>query len=168
MLKKPKFTNQSAEDWLNEAYESNKEMIDKVYANVSSVVTGKITTKEAFITEVGERVYGKDFTKMNIDFGRLPREEFTKVRGAFNTISHGGDFMSAQERAIRNISGMKSNLGKNAFYDLQNLTRTKGKFSKFNYGKMKWNKEEGVWIYDDRIIIDFRNSPVEIVLRVIG
>lgn len=168
MLKKPKFTNQSAEDWLNEAYESNKEMIDKVYANISSVKTGKGTTKEAFITEVGERVYGKDFTEMNVDFGKISREDFLRVRGAFDEISRGGDFTPTQVRTIRNISGMKSNLGKNALYDLQNLTRTKGRFSKFEYNKMKWNKEEGVWIYDSRIIIDFRNSPVEVVLRVIG
>lgn len=156
MLKRPKYTNQTEEEWLNEAYEANKEMIDKVYGRVAGVVTGRITTKQSFIYDIKEHAeaYG---------FG----DSFTALRKGFDKIAHEGDFMPAQERAIRNISGMKSNLGKNAFYDLQNLTREKGRFSKFDYNKMIWNRKEGVWIYDNRIVIDFRNSPLEVVLRVI-
>lgn len=168
MLKRPKYINQSAEKWLSEAYEANKERIDSVYANVASVKTGESTTKEAFINDVGEHTFGRKYTEMKLNLNELSRENFARIRGGFDKLSREGDFTSSQERAIRNFSGMKSNLGKNAFYDLQNLTRTKGKFSKFDYGKMKWNKEEGVWIYDSRIIIDFRNSPVEIVIKVIA
>lgn len=154
MIKRPKVKNKTLDQWLDESYEMNKSVIDKVYARTVRVLTQEETTKEAFIRDMQQ-------TAETYKFGT----GFKAMRKSFDKFSREGDFMSSQERAFHNLASMKSNLGDNAMYQFQNLIRDNGKFASFEPAKMIWNKKEGVWIYDNSIIIDFRNSPYQIVLR---
>lgn len=158
MIKKPIAKGKTMRKWLNAAYKENKEIIDKVYARTAKVILGKETTKQAFVRDLKQTAemynYGSNFAALRKSFDKLSRE---------------GDFMSTQERAYRNLAGLPSNLGNNALKNFQNLIRDEsGRFTKFDPDKMLWDKKNGVWIYDNKIIIDYRNSPQEVVIRSIA
>ena len=42
-----------------------------------------------------------------------------------------------------------------------------GKFRAYDHNKLVWNSDQGVYIYDNRIAIDIRESPERIILRTI-
>lgn len=153
-LIRPPVGDMNKDEWLHAAYLANMESIHNVYADVRDVKFGYKTEEEAFLRDIRE--YAGDTS-------------FRSARKAFDKLSREEDFMSREERAVRNLKGMLSGTKvgqKSAMNVLQDLTRDKsGHYQKVDYSKMTWNGS--IWIYDGRIGIDFRNSPVEVVISVL-
>ena len=87
----------------------------------------------------------------------------TNIAGALKKLANKKAFTPEVERLKSNMwQSLKSYKAVNTF---QQLTRDKkGKFTKFDTSKLVWDRENRVYVYDNRVSISFNNSPQQIVL----
>lgn len=123
----------STDKWLDAIYRNNKNIIDKELA-----FAGK-----------PKRVF-KQMVKEYMDEGLSPTK-------AVNTIARSTLFTSESER-LRNNAYEALKGEKEAYKAFRELTKEKGKYTKFDQEKLHWNKDDKVYTYNN-VIISFQNSP---------
>ena len=138
--KKNKSAYKSTEHWIDAVYRNNKALIDKELSFAG-------TPKKVF----------KQMVKENIAEGMSPTK-------AVSTIAKSTLFTSEVERLRNNmLSGLRADRG--AFKSFRELTKEKGKYTKFDPKKLHWDSTDKVYIYGGNIIISFQNSPYGVIVR---
>lgn len=126
--------------WIDAVYRNNKDIIDKELASA-----GK--PKSTF----------KRIIKEYIDEGMSPTK-------AMNTLARSTIFTPEVERLKTNFyEGLKGN--KAAYTAFRTLTKENGRYTKFDINKVKWDKTEGHYVYNNAVIISFQNSPFGVSVR---
>lgn len=120
-------------------------------------------------------IFEQNRSKLTEVFGVNARERFkgsvqsykiaydTNITGALKKLENTKAFTPEVERLKSNMwQSLKSYKAVSKF---QQLTRDKkGKFTKFDTSKLVWDRETKSYIYDNRVMISFNNSPQQIVL----
>ena len=120
-------------------------------------------------------IFEQNRSKLTEVFGTNARERFkgsvesykiaydTNITGALKKLENTKAFTPEVERLKSNMWQSLKNY--KAVSKFQQLTRDKkGKFTKFDTSKLVWNRENKSYIYDNRVMISFNNSPQQIVL----
>lgn len=134
--KKAKSKYKNTEGWIDAVYRNNKVVIDKELSKFGS-------PKRIFKKMVEEHM-----------------EEGMSPTAAMKTIARSTLFTSEKER-IRNNMMTALKEDKAAYKAFRELTKEKGKYTKFDPSKLVWNKDEHVYQYND-VVISFQNSPYEV------
>lgn len=122
--------------WLNAVYRNNKELIDS-----KLITTGKEKPLTTFKRIVGEYI----------------DEGFTPTK-ALRTLEKTEIFTSKKERLVTNMyNSLKGD--KTAYKQFRNLTREHGRFTEIDMGAFVYDKDQGIYIYQNKVAISFRNSP---------
>lgn len=140
--KKAKSKYKNTDAWIEAVYRNNKTTIDQELS-----FAGK--PKQVFKQMVKEYM-----------------SEGLSAKKAVNTIARSTLFTPEVERLHNNmLSGLKSD--KDAYKVFRDLTREKGRYSKFDESKLQWNKDEKAYIYDNKVLISFDNSPYGVKVGII-
>lgn len=133
--KKTKSKYKSTNSWLDAIYRNNKDIIDK---ELGGTKAGAKKTFKAIINEYVEKGYS-----------------YTK---ALSTLARSTTFTPREERIQTNLwSGLKGD--KAAYKEFRELTKEKGKYTKFDRNLLKWDKSQKMYIYNNAVFINFKNSP---------
>lgn len=139
--KKGKMKYKNTEAWLDAVYRNNKQVIDDAL-----VTTGKTSAKKVFKQLVNEyRAEGMSPTK------------------AVKTLSKTTIFTPEHER-------LKSNAFKGLRGDktaMKAFRKAAGWNEKIDASKMVYDKENHVYVYDNRVTVSFTNSPFGINVGVL-
>lgn len=131
----------TTEAWIDAVYRNNKEAIDRELS-----VDGKS----------GKRIF-KQMVNEYIDEGMSPTK-------AVKTVARSTLFTSVKERLLNNFyEGLKSD--QEAYKTFRELTKEKGKYTKFDTEKLSWNPQDKVYIYNGVVVISFQNSPYGVIVR---
>lgn len=128
-------------------------------------------TQEQYLDYIFEQNKGK-LTEV---FGTNARERFkgavesykiaysTNINGAIQKLANTTAFTPEVERLKSNMwASLKSYKAVGTF---QQLTRGEGgRFTRFDPDKLKWDRENRVYVYDNKVSISFDNSPQQIIL----
>lgn len=150
---KRKLKRQSLDDYLDNIYYNNQELIDsKAQSFIDEINTNNYRSEP-----MTEKDWFKNHVKNYINFDNLSPKQ------AVDALGRSMMFSSAKENMQNNLmSGLKNF---NLFKQFRELTKdSKGRYTKIDMSKMVWNKDDGVYIYDNNIMIDFRNSPLRIIM----
>lgn len=132
--KKNKSAYKNTDAWINAVYRNNKTIIDKELGFAGS-------PKKIFKQMINEYI-----------------AEGLSPTKAMNTIARSTIFTPEVERLKNNFyEGLKGD--KAAYKEFRELTKVRGKYSKFDDTKLKWDKDEKHYIYNSAVIISFQNSP---------
>lgn len=128
-------------------------------------------TQEQYLDYIFEQNRGK-LTEV---FGNNARERFkgavesykiaysTNINGAIQKLANTTAFTPEVERLKSNMWQSLKNY--KAVSTFQQLTRGQGgRFTKFNPDKLKWDRETKSYVYNNRVMISFDNSPQQIIL----
>ena len=119
---------------------------DVYYRNISAIPSG--TTADMFVTQV--RSY-----KISYD---------TNVTGALNKLANAETYTPYTERAGDNIMSVLEKHGQ--LKKFKTLIRdSQGRFVKYDRSKLRWDRDSQVYIYDNKISIDVRNSPEQVIIK---
>lgn len=129
-------------EYLKSVFYRNKKEIVKVF--------GKDKPLEKFINNIeAQKVVGNLTTRQALD--KLAKSEA---------------FTPAGDRLKENIQSALKKYGK--LKEFKSLIRDeKGRFTKFDESKLKWDKESHMYIYDNKITIDITNSPEDVIIGVL-
>ena len=132
-------------------YKSTEKWLDAVYRNNESVIR-----KELGFTGKPKAVF-KQMVHEYMEEGMSPTK-------AVNTIARSTIFTSESERLRNNAyQGLKSD--KAMYQRFRELTKERGKYARFDESKLKWDKKEGYYVYNNSVIISFQNSPFGVLVR---
>lgn len=120
-------------------------------------------------------IFEQNRSKLTEVFGIDARERFkgavesyktaydTNITGALKKLENTKAFTPEVERLKSNMwASLKSYKAVGTF---QQLTRGEGgRFTKFDPDKLKWDRENKSYVYDNRVMISFDNSPQQITL----
>lgn len=137
-FKTPKTRKKMTDDqYLKSVYYRNRKAIIEVF--------GRTKTLQKFKNAVEAR---------KVMFGLDTKEALKKL-------SNTEAFTPKTDRFFDNLeSGLKEY---NKLKEFKNYIRDeKGRFSKYDRDKLKWDKELKMYVYDDKVYIDVKNSPKEI------
>lgn len=120
-------------------------------------------------------IFEQNRSKLTEVFGINARERFkgsvqsykiaydTNITGALKKLENTKAFTPEVERLQSNMWQSLKNY--KAVSTFQQLTRDKGgKFTKFDTSKLVWDRENQLYVYDNKVSISFNNSPQQIVL----
>lgn len=141
------------DQYLDYIFKKNKEKLTTIFGNDENGVPIKNSAKREKISL--ERFKGTvESYKVSYDIN---------VNKALSKLGNKVAFTPESERLRDNmVKGLKSVGAYNTF---QQLNRDKkGRFTKFDSDKMKWDRNNQSYIYDNRVMISFRNSPQQTVL----
>ena len=129
--------------WLSGVYRNNKEFIDSKLGDIDSVQKNKYSVEATF----------KNLVKGYIKRGMTPAQ-------ALKTTSLTGVFTTKAERYKQYAySGLSAD--KEAYKTFRELTKEKGRYTKVDFNKFKWDKDSNSYTYNN-IRIFFDNSPYEV------
>ena len=133
------------------AYKNTDRWIDAVYRNNKTVIN-----KELSFAGNPKKVF-KQMVKQNISEGMSPTK-------AISTIARSTLFTTETERLRNNmLSGLRNDKG--AFKSFRQLTKEKGRYTKFDQNKLHWDSTDKVYIYGGNIVISFQNSPYGVQVK---
>ena len=133
------------------AYKSTDRWIDAVYRNNKSIID-----KELAFAGTPKKVF-KQMVKENMAEGMSATK-------AVSTIARSTLFTPETERLRNNmLSGLRGDRG--AFKAFRELTKERGRYTKFDSAKLHWDSTDKVYIYGGNIIISFQNSPYGVQVR---
>lgn len=128
-------------------------------------------TQDQYLDYIFEQNKGK-LTEV---FGTNARERFkgavesykiaysTNINGAIQKLANTTAFTPEVERLKSNMWQSLKNY--KAVSIFQQLTRGQGgRFTKFDTSKLVWDRENRVYVYDNKVSISFDNSPQQIIL----
>ena len=119
---------------------------DVYYRNISAIPSG--TTVDMFVTQVQSYKIGYD----------------TNITGALNKLANAEIYTPYTERAGDNIMSVLEKHGQlKKFKTL--LRDSQGRFVKYDRSKLRWDHDSQVYIYDNKISIDVRNSPEQVIIK---
>lgn len=88
------------------------------------------------------------------------------IRQAVNIYSRAKAFTPYEETAKSNVIEAMKNF--DVYQEFRNLTRDeKGRFTKVDMSKLKWDRDSQSYIYNDRVIISFLDSPKRVTISLI-
>lgn len=129
----------STSHWLDAVYRNNKDFIDK-RLNVTNPKASKKTVFKNLVNEY-------------MDEGLSPTK-------ALNTLSRTTIFTSIPERLRSNaLKGIRGDA--ETFKSFRKLAGWK---TKIDESKFVYDKEQHIYIYDNKVTVSFRNSPFQIIL----
>lgn len=132
-------------------YKDTNSWIDAVYRNNKAVID-----KELSFAGNPKKVF-KQMAQEYMAEGLSPTK-------AISTIAKSTIFTPEVERLQNNFyEGLKND--KSAYKEFRELTKVKGKYTKFDRSKLAWDKKEKAYIYDGIIMISYDNSPFGINVR---
>lgn len=133
--KKAKNKYKSTDAWLNAVYRNNKAVIDKELSG----------------TKVGPKGTFKKIVREYMETGLSPTK-------AVSALARSTTFTPKTERMRNNLwSGLKGD--KAAYKEFRELTKEKGKYTKFDRDQLVYDKSQKLYIYGGVITISFKNSP---------
>lgn len=134
----------NTEAWLDAVYRKNKFVIDKTF--IPSSQSGK-SIKAQFKQSV------RDYM------------DYFGPEKALKAATKSAHFTTPKERIRENLlSGLKKD--QDTYKRFQQLTRgSKGRFEKFDPEKLFYHFRDKVYVYDNRVIISFENSPQRVTVR---
>ena len=151
----------STDEWLDAVYENNKQIINK------NVLTEKIED------ELQNRI--DDITDEEVSelkkaaFKNLVKERKDEGMGwvkALKSLSKSTIFTSEKERLINNAyKALKKD--REAYKAFRELSKEKGRYTKIDFSKFRYDRETHTYIYNDLIRISFSSSPKEITVDLI-
>ena len=131
-------------------------------------------TEEAFLKDVFARnrevissVLGDEAESKFIEQVQSLKElRDVNVRQAIKIVSRYEAFTPKSDIMKENaIQGLKS---WDLYRDFRNLTRDeKGRFTKVDYSKLKWDRESNRYVYDNKVAIVYNDSPKGVSLFLI-
>lgn len=130
-------------------FKTEEAFLGDVYQkNISAIPSG--TTQNMFINQVrAHKIVYK-----------------TNIAGALNKLANKSQYTPYVERANDNVMSVLQKHG--MFKKFKTMIRDReGKFRAYDRNKLVWNSDQGVYIYDNKIVIDIRESPERIILRTI-
>lgn len=134
----------TVDGWLSAVYRNNKKFIDSKLGDIDSVQKSKYSPEATF----------KKFVKGYIQRGMTPAK-------ALKTASNSTAFTEVGDRLRSNAySGLSSD--KEAYKTFRELTKEKGRYTKIDFNKFKWDSSANSYIYNGIIKISFNNSPYEV------
>ena len=135
----------SYKTWFYQVYRNNKELIDAKYD---------------FNPEVGPYKLFKRAAYELIEQGKSPES-------AVQTIARSSLFTSKKERYQDYfLESLKSE--RSAFKRFQELSKDRGRYTRFDSDKLWWSYEDKVYVYDNKVLVSFENSPYQIVVKKIS
>lgn len=139
----------SQNSWLNAIYRKNKSIIDEAYKKRHGDIGLEAGPRRAFLNDVKEYV-----------------ESGMSTRDALKTLSRSTTFTPAKERIQNNFwAGIKGDT--EAYKQLREITKEKGRYAKFDRSQLVWDREQKAYIYKNKISISFKNSPYGIEVNVL-
>ena len=151
----------STDEWLDAVYENNKQIINK------NVLTEKIEK------EIENRI--DDITDEEISeqkkaaFKNLVKERKDEGMGwvaALKSLSKSTIFTPEKERLISNAyKALKKD--REAYKTFRELSKEKGRYTKVDFSKFRYDRETHTYIYNDLIRISFSSSPKEVKVDLI-
>lgn len=136
------------------AYKNTSTWLDAVYRNNKQVIDSAIRSPDP---KMSKKSQFKQLVKEYMDEGLSPTK-------ALNTLARTETFTPEAERLRSNaIKGLKRDKAA-----AEAFRRAKGWNEKFDESKMKYDKENHIYVYDERVTISFRQSPEGIDIGVIG
>lgn len=119
---------------------------DVYYRNISAIPSG--TTVDMFVTQVQSYKIGYD----------------TNITGALNKLANAEIYTPYTERAGDNVMSVLEKHGQ--LKKFKTLIRdSQGRFVKYDRSKLRWDHDSQVYIYDNKISIDVRNSPEQVIIK---
>lgn len=86
------------------------------------------------------------------------KEQGKTVTEGIQTLARSTIFTSEEERFHENFwSGLKA--FKEEYKQFKELTKEKGRYTKLDDSKLKWDKDARGYVYDNKILISYENSP---------
>lgn len=131
-------------------------------------------TEEAFLRDVFARnreaissVLGdKADSKFIEQVQSLKELRNVNVKQAINIVSRYKAFTPYEETAKSNVIEAMKNF--DTYQEFRNLTRDeKGRFTKVDMSKLEWDRDSQSYIYNNRVIISFLDSPKRVTLSLI-
>lgn len=133
--KKAKNKYKSTDAWLNAVYRNNKAVIDRELSG----------------TKQGPKGTFKKIVQEYMQEGLTPTK-------AVSALARSTTFTPKTERMKTNFwSGIKGD--KAAYKEFRELTKEKGKYTKFDRDQLVYDKSQKLYIYGGAITISFKNSP---------
>ena len=131
-------------------YKNTDAWIDAVYRNNKAIIDEKL----AFAGKPKSTF--KQMVKEYVSEGLSPTK-------AVSTIARSTLFTPEVERLKNNFyEGLKGD--KEAYQTFRELTKERGKYSKFDPNRLKWDKDDKVYVYGN-VIVSFQNSPFGVIVR---
>lgn len=119
---------------------------DVYYRNISVIPSG--TTADKFVEQV--KAYKTIYD--------------TNITGALNKLANKDIYTPYTERANDNIMSVLEKHGQ--LKKFKTLIRdSQGRFVKYDRSKLRWDRDSQVYIYDNKISIDVRNSPEQVIIK---
>ena len=140
--KKSKSKYKNKDRWIDAVYRANKAFIDERLENLTNPKQSKKTVFKNLVNEY-------------IDEGLAPVK-------ALNTLSKTTIFTDVKDRLHSNVLTALKN--ENLDKEFRKLAGWK---NKFDPDKLVWDKDEKIYVYDNKVKISFKNSPYGIELGVI-
>ena len=140
--KKSKSKYKNTDRWIDAVYRENKAFIDERLENLTNPKQSKKTVFKNLVNEY-------------IEEGLAPVK-------ALNTLSKTTIFTDVKDRLHSNVLTALKN--ENLDKEFRKLAGWK---NKFDPDKLVWNKDEKFYVYDNKVKINFKNSPYGIELGVI-
>lgn len=127
-------------------YKNTDKWIDAVYRNNKAVIDAELGGRKK-----SAKTIFKQMVKEHMDEGLSPTK-------AVSTIARSTLFTSKAERLQSNMwSGLTAD--KAAYQQFRELTKEKGKYTKFDKDKLVWDSTDKVYIYNGNVLISYDNSP---------
>lgn len=131
--KQPKSKYKSTESWIEAVYRNNKVVIDNELARSGN-----------------PRKVFKQIINEYMDEGLSPTK-------AMQTLARSTIFTTDKERIQNNMwAGLKGD--KEAYKLFRELTKERGRYTKFDESKLIWDRSQHAYIYSG-VMISFQNSP---------
>lgn len=132
--------------YLDAVYRNNKAIIDEAYQGIIRGKSAKSIFKESINGYITEDGYS--------------------LSKSLKVLARSTTFTTNKERLTNNFySGLVAD--KEAYKLFRELTKEHGRYSKFDTEQLRYNKEENVYVYNDKVIISFENSPLQVVVKLI-
>lgn len=140
------------EKYLDAIYRNNKELIDSKVLRAEDV---ELATNKEKLLRTSKRTAFKNMVKEYMDEGY-------NVDEAIKKLSNSRNFTEYEELAHNNMLEALKN-DKDAYRKFRELTKEKGRYTKIDMDKFSYIRNNE-YIYGN-IIVSFKNSPQEIVVR---
>lgn len=132
---------ESETDFLKDVFRRNREAITEVYGEGA---------EDTFIGAVQSTKTVRD----------------VNIRQAVKILSRAKAFTPYEETAKSNVIEAMKNF--DTYQEFRNLTRDeKGRFTRVDMSKLVWDRDSQSYIYNNRVIISFSNSPEGVTLSLI-
>ena len=88
----------------------------------------------------------------------------TNITGALNKLANSERYTPYSERAGDNVMRVLEKHGQLKKFKTM-IRDSQGRFVKYDRSKLRWDHDSQVYIYDNKISIDVRTSPEQVIIK---